>query len=142
MFFKNKNENIRLRPHHGMCLAYFEGKRYSEGFSSHMEHMLEILEKGTPVRLVISGDEICKACPNLKNNICVTEACVTHYDQKVLDICGFYENQVMGSKEFFSRVEEKILEKGKRKEICSGCEWNYICENKISRWKKRSQQPD
>lgn len=32
-----------LRPHHGMCLAYFEGKGYSEGFTAHMQSMLERL---------------------------------------------------------------------------------------------------
>ncbi len=38
-----------LRPHHGMCLAYFEGKGYSEGFSAHMQEMLELFEKDVPV---------------------------------------------------------------------------------------------
>ena len=36
---------IRLRPHHGMCLAYFEGKGYSDDFTENMQHMLELLEK-------------------------------------------------------------------------------------------------
>ena len=27
---------ICLRPHHGMCLAYFEGKGYSDGFTVNM----------------------------------------------------------------------------------------------------------
>ena len=26
----------RIRPHHGMCLYFFEGKGYSEGFTKHM----------------------------------------------------------------------------------------------------------
>ncbi|MCD7957742.1 MAG: DUF1284 domain-containing protein [Lachnospiraceae bacterium] len=34
---------IPLRPHHGMCLAYFEGKGYSEGFAAHMQKVLELL---------------------------------------------------------------------------------------------------
>ena len=40
---------IRLRPHHGMCLAYFEGKGYSDGFTGNMQHMLELLEKGAEI---------------------------------------------------------------------------------------------
>ena len=83
-----------------------------------MEHMLEILEKGTPVRLVISGDEICKACPNCKNNICVDSACgKMHYDQKVLDILGFYENQVMDQKNFFPGLKKKFWKKGKERNL-------------------------
>lgn len=27
---------IPLRPHHGMCLAYFKGEGYSNGFTAHM----------------------------------------------------------------------------------------------------------
>lgn len=36
---------ICLRPHHGMCLAYFEGKGYSDGFTVNMQKMLEFFEK-------------------------------------------------------------------------------------------------
>ena len=61
---------IRLRPHHGMCLAYFEGKGYSDGFTGNMQHMLELLEKGADVEMAVFGDEICKACPNLKHGVC------------------------------------------------------------------------
>ncbi|MCD7746473.1 MAG: DUF1284 domain-containing protein [Lachnospiraceae bacterium] len=62
--------SIALRAHHGMCLAYFEGKGYSEGFTAHMQNMLDLfLEegengKGPRVRLVTCPDEICTACPN------------------------------------------------------------------------------
>ena len=59
-----EKKRIPVRPHHGMCLAYFIGKGYSEGFSAHMEKMLHILEKDVPIRLVVSLDEICSACPN------------------------------------------------------------------------------
>lgn len=133
---------IRLRPHHGMCLAFFEGKGYSEEFSIHMGQMLKILEKGSPVRLVLSDDDICKACPNLKNHNCITEEWVARYDQAVLELCGLCENKVMDSAVFFSRVEERILENEKRKEICGDCEWNYICENRESLWNKKKGQPD
>ena len=43
-----EKKRIPVRPHHGMCLAYFIGKGYSEGFSAHMEKMLHILEKDVP----------------------------------------------------------------------------------------------
>lgn len=65
---------IRLRPHHGMCLAYFEGKGYSDGFTGNMQHMLELLEKGADVEMAVFGDEICKACPNLKHGVCLLDS--------------------------------------------------------------------
>lgn len=33
----------RIRPHHGMCLYFFEGKGYSEGFTKHMAEVKEWL---------------------------------------------------------------------------------------------------
>ncbi len=47
---------ICLRPHHGMCLAYFEGKGYSDGFTVNMQKMLEFFEKGADIELTVSGD--------------------------------------------------------------------------------------
>ena len=32
----------RIRPHHGMCLYFFEGKGYSEGFIKHMVESLRM----------------------------------------------------------------------------------------------------
>ena len=55
-----KEKIYTLRPHHGMCLAYFEGKGYSSSFCVHMGEVLEKLEKGARVKLTVAGDEICK----------------------------------------------------------------------------------
>lgn len=48
---------ICLRPHHGMCLAYFEGKGYSDGFTVNMQKMLEFFEKGADIELTVSESE-------------------------------------------------------------------------------------
>lgn len=40
-----KEKIYTLRPHHGMCLAYFEGKGYSSSFCVHMGEVLEKLER-------------------------------------------------------------------------------------------------
>ena len=34
---KNQKDILKLRAHHGMCLAFFEGKGYSDTFTLHME---------------------------------------------------------------------------------------------------------
>ena len=39
-------EPVRLRPHHGLCMAYFAGEGYSPGFSRHMGEVLETLLAG------------------------------------------------------------------------------------------------
>ena len=86
---------ICLRPHHGMCLAYFEGKGYSDGFTVNMQKMLEFFEA-----------------------------------------CGLSEKAQMSFQEFVENVQKNVIESGKRVEICGNCQWNEICANKQSRWKR------
>ena len=46
----------RIRPHHGMCLYFFEGKGYSEGFTKHMAEVKEwLLGKNGPASLQLVG---------------------------------------------------------------------------------------
>lgn len=127
-------ETVLLRPHHGMCLAYFEGKGYSEGFSIHMGKMLNFLEQNVPVKLVVQTDAICAACPNHQGQVCTSYGNPEEYDRKVLDFCGITEGTELDFLEFAKMVEEKILKPGLRCEICGQCRWNHICSSKKSRW--------
>ena len=137
---KNANESKRIpvRPHHGMCLAYFIGKGYSEGFSAHMEQMLHILEQDVPIRLVVKLDEICSACPNhqivqdsenpeKQTEICEAEEKVFRYDHGVLDACGLSDGQELSFLEFTQKVQEKVIAAGLREKICGDCQWRDIC---------------
>lgn len=119
-----------------MCLAYFEGKGYSDGFTVNMQTMLEFFEKGADIELTVSGDEICKECPNLKEGSCVSAGLVEAYDRKVLEACGLSEKAQMRFQEFVENVQKNVIESGKRVEICGNCQWNEICANKQSRWKR------
>ena len=61
----------RIRPHHGMCLYFFEGKGYSEGFTKHMAEVKEwLLGKNGPASLQLVGatDEI-GMCENTVEHI-------------------------------------------------------------------------
>lgn len=113
-----KEEPIPLRPHHGMCLAYFKGMGYSDGFSVHMQEMLEIFQKGAKIRLHADTDEICSACPNNEKGRCSSCSLVEKYDIAVLDLCGLKKEQVMDFDAFTAKVQKEILSSGKRKEIC------------------------
>ena len=50
-----KNVEIKLRAHHGMCLAFFDGKGYSAGFTAHMARILEYLEQENPTVTVVAA---------------------------------------------------------------------------------------
>ena len=41
---------IKLRAHHGMCIAYFQGQGYSEIFTEHMKSIIKLL-KENPILL-------------------------------------------------------------------------------------------
>ncbi len=125
---------IPLRPHHGMCLAYFKGEGYSNGFTAHMAEMLEIFLTGRKIRLHADTDEICSACPNNCGGHCTSGDKVAEYDQAVLESCGLEAGQVMEFREFTQQVQEEILASDKRSEICGNCQWNSICEEQKSRW--------
>ncbi len=131
-----EEEPIPLRPHHGMCLAYFKGMGYSDGFSVHMQEMLEIFQKGAKIRLHADTDEICSACPNNEKGCCSSFSLVEKYDKAVLNLCGLENGQVMDFAAFTAKVQKGILSSGKRTEICGKCQWNSICENQRSRWEE------
>ncbi len=125
---------VILRPHHGMCLAYFEGKGYSGDFTRNMGEKLEVLLTNPRIHLQIQGDAICVSCPNRTGVACQTEDKVRGYDQRVLQLCGLQENAELSFWEFAGLVEKQILRKKKREWICGDCEWNDLCSTKQSRW--------
>ena len=49
---------VKLRAHHGMCLAYFVGEGYSQGFAAHMAQVLASLTPETPVQLAAETDAV------------------------------------------------------------------------------------
>lgn len=117
---------VALRPHHGMCLAYFQGKGYSQGFAAHMGRLKAELAAETPLRLVVT-DVVCAACPNNVDGVCRQAALVEGYDRQVLARCGLAEGQELSYGEFRALVDARILEPGLRREICGGCQWDSLC---------------
>ena len=119
---------MKLRPHHGMCLAFFEGKGYSKGFTAHMAQVKQLLsEEDPPVFLVPETDEICSCCPNTWKGVCTAADKVERYDREVLSCCGLSAGAELPWSTFSALVHEHILAADRRREICAGCQWNDIC---------------
>ncbi len=122
---------IKLRAHHGMCLAFFEGKGYGAGFTARMAQVSERLKQENPmVTVVAEADCICGGCPKLTDGHCEKADLTEHYDKAVLAFCGLAEHSTLPWREFTVRVAERILFQGKREKICGGCQWNAICAEK------------
>ena len=120
-------DHYRIRAHHGMCLAYFRGKGYSDEFSEHMKFIKESLEGNPNIYIVEETDDICRKCPNNRLGICEKPEKTAGYDKKVLELCGLAAGTQIEWKQFEKLVRENILETGKRSAVCGDCQWNSLC---------------
>ena len=120
---------MRLRPHHGMCIPFYEGKGYSASFTDHMGAVIRDCAEDADrtVLLTVSTDAVCEACPENRAGVCASAEKVKRYDEAVLSLCGLSEGDVLPYTAFLKRVKEAILDKGKRRSICGDCAWNDVC---------------
>ena len=124
-----------IRPHHGMCMRFFEGRGYSEGFTAHMSGVIRMLSDDTPVMLSCGTDIICAECPNNVSGVCASEEKSAAYDRRVLGLCGLEEGAKLPYGEFKNAVELNIIRAGMRRAVCGGCEWDEICSRAEERIK-------
>jgi uncharacterized protein len=61
---------VRLRGHHLICLHFFSGEGYISGFIENLRHVLRHAEIGDPIAIVTGDDDVCSACPFLKEHRC------------------------------------------------------------------------
>ena len=126
---------MALRPHHGLCMAFFQGKGYSGGFTAALAARLEELE-GTrrPVVLTVGTDAVCAPCPHNRNGVCTSADKTAAYDRAVLTVCGLEEGAVLTFSEFTRLVQRRIIAPGLRRKICGDCQWDRLCAGTPSRW--------
>ena len=107
-----KLSSFKFRPHHSLCIQFFEGKGYSDDFVFHMNKIIKKLELSDPIILITDCcDDICKYCPNNNNGI------------------GFGESLYWS--ELKKLALEKIINKKRLYEICSSCQWYDVCKDKL-----------
>ena len=120
------SSEVALRPHHGLCLGFFEGKGYSGEFSRNMASVLAELTPGTPIRLAAGHDVLCARCPN-RSTLCPDAG---DYDRRVLELCGLKTGQALTWGAFREAVITRILVPGKLTNVCGDCQWAEICREK------------
>ncbi len=112
-----------------LCLKGFQGYGYDENFT---ENMIDVNLKrklaDTTVILTNSPDDICNACPNLKNDLCennIQNERIIRMDEEVLkkfDISNEYN-----SLELFKKIDEIFDTKESVSKICFNCMWREKC---------------
>ena len=120
--------SYKLRPHHGLCTAFFEGKGYSGDFVRNMANVIEMLERDDPeIILTVGEDMICANCPN--NGTYCSEKAVG-YDHAVLEICGLSAGDIVRWSDFRDTVFNSIISEGRLPKVCGDCQWFNICGGK------------
>ncbi len=124
--------SIVLRPHHGMCFQFYEGKGYSEDFTDHMGRIIREMEADPEqkIRLKVEMDIVCENCPNNESGECITADKVKRYDEEVLKACVLEDGDEISFAGFTELVREQIIDAGIRSDICGDCSWDYICREK------------
>lgn len=124
----NSEKTLLLRPHHGLCIQFFQGNGYSEEFVENMQGIVDALQKNPSVTLVSGADEVCRCCPNLMGERnCNAQEKVTAYDNAVLDLCLLQIGDSLRWEDFTATVKENILEKNIRTSVCGDCQWTEMC---------------
>ena len=118
-----------LRGHHLLCLKGFQGYGYDDAF---VENMTDINSKRklskTSVSIVNTPDDICMACPRLKDGICENET----QNRQIIDMDNEVMKKIDTSKEhdaveLFNKIDEIFDTKDSVSEICLNCMWAEKC---------------
>ena len=65
---------IKLRGHHLLCLQGFQGYGYNDSFVKNMTYINNLRKsENTTITITNKADDICRCCPNLKNDLCGNE---------------------------------------------------------------------
>jgi uncharacterized protein len=119
----------KLRPHHGLCIAFFEGKGYSPEFVRNFEKVICALKDKTGIKLSNGEDVVCVACPNNQLGQCACEK-VTRYDNAVLAACDLHDGQVIDWMTLRDLIHKRIIARERLFTVCGDCEWRKICQSK------------
>ena len=120
---------MELRGHHLLCILGFQGYGYSEDFVLNMTRINELRKTDeTTIKLINSSDDICSACPNLKNDLCENEMqneTIVKMDEEVLS--EFDINKEYNAIDLFNEVILKFNTLKSVENICNDCKWAEKC---------------
>ena len=121
---------LSFRPHHALCIQFFEGKVYSTEFIENMSGIIESLKNNPEIMITFRCDVLCRKCPNLVNGECSCSEKSERYDRKTAKLSGFSEGAVIRADEFFSSARTAVILGERLDEVCGDCCWNQICSGK------------
>lgn len=131
-----KSLSFKFRPHHSLCVQFFEGKGYSDEFVCGMAKIVAVLENDNASLTLTGGcDEICSSCPNRDNGSCDVTGKASCYDKRCLDLLGMKIGDTADWKELSRIARENIILKDRLSQVCGDCKWSHICRDKADKMK-------
>lgn len=120
---------LSLRGHHLLCLQGFQGYGYDENFIKNMININNLRKsKNTIISITNKADDICKCCPNLKNNLCKDmnqNKQIIKMDNEI--ISKIDTNEKYNAQELFNKIANSFNSKESVKYICNNCIWQREC---------------
>lgn len=132
---------LEIRAHNLLCIQGFIGLGYSEKFVANMTKIVDELRSNpeTKVKISVSPDNICSACPHLSDQGCTLkgeghELHMRRQDLDVLKRLGCKEGEALQWSEIIRRIAKNITGSELTK-ICGQCPWlpSGLCARGIDR---------
>lgn len=115
----------KLRPHHLICLQFYQGLGYDENFVKNINKIAQNWEI-FPVLVVEGPDDICISCPNLDNGRCkLGEENVQKKDEKAKEFLKIKKGDLIEKSSIRKRLY-KFIERW-FEECCTDCRWYEVC---------------
>lgn len=124
------DEPLRLRPHHGLCIQHFVGKGYSEAFTRNMHKVVARLKAEPDTRIVLTtgtDDVLCRHCPHLSDERCLSGQKPLAYDLKCLELTGFSDGEETSWRAYSRSCRAEILRAKLLEKVCEDCQWLPLC---------------
>lgn len=122
---------LKIRPHHFLCLSFYEGKGYNKDFVNNFDKLNKEVKEGRR-KLIVganTNDNLCKACPHNKETC--QKSSVKLIDSRVKEVLNLKSFQVW-SWEKVQREIKNNLTIDKLIYTCEKCRWIEICKRKLT----------
>ena len=130
---------VRYRPHHFLCSLGFEGKGYSDTFTSNMTAIVmgRLRAEGgdaTEIEVVGAADDICAPCPKRQGEGCEAQARIDRLDAAHAYALNLAPGDRLSWGEAKARIRASVPT-GSLRRLCAGCEWEPLglCEAALAR---------
>lgn len=126
--------NIRIRPHHLLCMLTFSGSGYSPDFIANFERIARMVASGGhTLQMVFGPDDICS--PILSDPEChCRSAGVLERDRLAAEALTGLLQQPVNENESLQLSPDTLdqmraaFARGTIRKACQGCQWSPLCD--------------